>query len=66
MATIQLFITDEPLVFEKAVLQFMGEEQIVEKNLRFKDATIELSKEVESTCVSLVKQGILCLEETGE
>ena len=36
MATIQLFITDEPLVFEKAVLQFMGEEQIVEKNLRFK------------------------------
>lgn len=66
MATIQLFITDEPLVFEKAVLQFMGEEQIVEKNLRFKDATIELSKEVESTCVSLVKQGILWLEETGE
>ena len=31
MATIQLFITDEPLVLEKAVLQFMGEEQIVEK-----------------------------------
>lgn len=66
MATIQLFITDEPLVFEKAVLQFMGEEQIVEKNLRFKDATIELSKEVESTCVSLVKQAIKWLEETGE
>jgi hypothetical protein len=66
MATIQLFITDEPLVFEKAVLQFMGEEQIVEKNQAFKEASTELSKEVETACVSLVKQGILWLEETGE
>ncbi|MFS1029654.1 hypothetical protein ACFC89_13440 [Enterococcus casseliflavus] len=66
MATIQLFISDTPLCFEKAEFTFMEESFVIEKQQLFEKVDAVMHQEVSSALVSLVEKALLTLEAIGE
>ena len=58
MATIQLFISDTPLCFEKAEFTFMEETFVIEKQQLFEKVDAVMHQEVSSALVSLVEKAL--------